>query len=242
MLWRARYVYLCIAAAILAPSPARAITLDGDISYTSDYIFRGISQTGGRSAGQIDLRLGTADGTFAGVFASTLSHLWWQRRLGYTGWNYELEAYLGHRFEVSPSWGITATATNYAYLGGNAPTSNDYQELSLTATYLDLWTLEFALTPNAVRSDDYGNTKRYEAATLSSSVQVPLIGRLAATAGAGYYRSEDDGYGFGNAGLSFEFKSLRVDAGYYFAQERATVLFPYGRAGSRWAATVIWHF
>jgi hypothetical protein len=33
-----------------------------------------------------------------------------------------------------------------------------------------------------------------------------------------------------------------VDGGYYFAQDRARALFPYGRAGSRFAATVSWHF
>src|SRR5262249_22648278 len=57
---------LWIAAATVAPLRAGAVTFDGDLIYTSDYIFRGISQTGGRSAGQIDLRLSTADGTFVG--------------------------------------------------------------------------------------------------------------------------------------------------------------------------------
>ena len=47
---------------------------------------------------------------------------------------------------------------------------------------------------------------------------------------------------YGNAGLAFEFKSLRLDAGYYVAQERAQALFPYGRAGNRFAGSVSWHF
>lgn len=236
---RAGYISLWIAAAMLAPPPSRAVTFDGDITYTSDYIFRGISQTGGRSAGQIDVRVSTADGTFAGVFASTLNRLWWQKGK-YTGWNYELEAYLGHRFDLSPSWSTTATGTSYSYLGGDAHTSNDYQELSVTTSYLDLWTLELAVIPNAVRAEGY--KKHYLATAASTSVQVPLVGRLAATAGVGYYFTDDDGYGFGNIGLAFEFKRLRVDAGYYVAEERAAALFPYGRAGSRYAATVSWHF
>ena len=238
---RAGNICWWIAAATLASPPSRAITFDGDISYTSDYIFRGISQTGGRGAGQLDVRLSTADGTFAGVFASTLSHLWWRRGQGYTGWNYELEGYLGHRFDLSPSWSITTTGTSYSYVGGDAPTSNDYQELSVTTAYLDLWTVELAWIPNAVRADGYG-TKRYPAVATSTSVQVPLIGRLAATAGVGYYLTDHDGYGFGNVGLAFEFKRLRFDAGYYVAEERAATLFPYGRAGSRYAATVSYHF
>jgi hypothetical protein len=30
--------------------------------------------------------------------------------------------------------------------------------------------------------------------------------------------------------------------GYYVAQDHAQALFPYGRAGSRFAGTVSWHF
>jgi len=92
-------VCLWITAATLAPRAARAVTVDGEISYTSDYIFRGISESGGRSAGQIDLRASTRDGTFLGVFASTLGRVW-QHSWGNSGWDYELEAYLGHRFDL----------------------------------------------------------------------------------------------------------------------------------------------
>jgi uncharacterized protein (TIGR02001 family) len=239
---RTGIVCLWIAAATLGALPARAVTFDGDISYTSDYIFRGISQTGGRGAGQIDLRASTRDGTFVGVFASTLNRLWRRPAIGDSGWNYELEAYLGHRFELSPSWSATLTGTEYAYLKGNTPFDDSYQEISVSASYLDLWTVEVALIPNAVRFDGGYRLGRYPAYVTSTSVQYPLVGRLALTAGVGYYTSDEDGYAYGNAGLAFEFKSLRFEGGYYVAQNRARWLFPYGRAGSRYAASVSWHF
>jgi uncharacterized protein (TIGR02001 family) len=232
---------LSIAAATLAPRTAEAVTVDGDISYTSDYVFRGISETGGRSAGQIDVRASTRDGTFLGVFASTLERVW-QHGWGKSGWDYELEAYLGHRFELSPAWSATLTAVNYSYMGGNAPMSNDYQEVSVATSYLDVWTLTAGVIPNAVRYYGSHRLGRYPAYVADTSAQLPLIGRLFFTAGAGYYTSDSAGYAFGNAGLGFEFKSLRVDAGYYVAQDRARELFPYGRAGSRFAGTVSWHF
>ncbi len=47
---------LWIAVATLAPRAASAVTVEGDISYTSDYIFRGVSESGSRSAGQIDVQ------------------------------------------------------------------------------------------------------------------------------------------------------------------------------------------
>jgi uncharacterized protein (TIGR02001 family) len=232
---------LLIAAATLAPAAAGAVTIDGDISYTSDYVFRGISESGGRSAGQIDLRASTRDGTFVGVFASTLGRAW-QHSWGNTGWDYELDAYLGHRFDLSPAWSTTLTAVNYSYLGGNAPLSNDYQEVSVAVSYLDLWTVTEAVIPNAVRYDGGYRLGRYPAYITDTSAQLPLVGRLFLTVGAGYYTSDSTGYAFGNAGLGFEFKRLRIDAGYYVAQDRARLLFPYGRAGSRFAGTVSWHF
>jgi uncharacterized protein (TIGR02001 family) len=230
-----------IAAATLLASPAHAITFDGEITYTSDYILRGISETGGRSAGQIDLRLSTQGGTFVGVFASTLQRLW-QHQWGYSGWNYELETYVGHRFDLSPSWSSTLTGTYYTYLDGNTPFSDDYQEISLTTTYLDQWTVELAIIPNSVRFEGGYRNGRYPAYVVSTSGQIPLVGRLALTGGAGYYTSDSDGYSFGNVGLAFDFKSLRIDAGYYVAQSHAQELFPYGRAGSRFAGSISWHF
>lgn len=239
---RSRVVCLWIVAATLLAIPVHALTLDGEISYTSDYILRGISQTGGRSAGQIDLRLSTQEGTFAGVFASTLNRLW-QRPWGYSGWDYELEAYAGHRFDLSPSWSSTVTGTYYSYLQGrNTPYSDDYQELSLTSSYLDLWTVELALIPNAVHFEGGYRRGRYPAYIVSTSGQIPLVGRLSLTAGAGYYTSDGQGYFFGNTGFGFEYRSLRLDAGYYVAQNRAAAQFPYGRAGSRYAASLSWHF
>jgi uncharacterized protein (TIGR02001 family) len=232
---------LWIVAATLAPRAVRAITVEGDISYTSDYVLRGISETGSRSAGQIDLRVGTRDGTFLGIFASTLGHTW-RRTWGNFGWDYELETYLGHRFDLSPAWSATLTGSSYSYLKGNVPVSNDYQEISLAASYLDLWTMTVSTIPNAVRFDGDYRAGRYPAYIADTSVQLPLIGRLFLAAGAGYYSSDETGYWFGNAGLAFEFKSLRFEGGYYFAEDHAQVLFPYGRVGSRFAGTVSWHF
>lgn len=232
---------LWITAATLAPDAARAVTVDGDISYTNDYVFRGISETGGRSAGQIDLRVSTRDGTFLGVFASTLSRVS-KRSWGTAGWDYELEEYLGHRFDLSPAWSTTLTAVNYSYMGGNVPMSDDYQEISVAVSYLDFWTVTESIIPNAVRFDGNYRLGRYPAYITDTSAQLPLIGRLFLTAGAGYYTSDSTGYAYGNAGLGFEFKRLRVEGGYYVAQDHARMLFPYGRAGSRFAGTVSWHF
>lgn len=230
---------LWIAAVGLPPRLARALSVDGDVTYTSDYIFRGISETGGHGALQLDVHLTTLDGTFAGAFASTLG------KVMFYHWDYELQTYIGHRFDISPSWSTTLTAVNYAYLGGNVHSSSDYQELSLAASYLDRLTLSVFASPNVVHYDRY-RLGRYPAYGFDASTQLPLVGRLLFTAAIGYYSvgegSETLGYVYGNSGLAFEYKSLRVDAGYYVTQERAQPQFPYGRARERIAGTISWHF
>jgi uncharacterized protein (TIGR02001 family) len=234
-------VCLLIAVALLAPRAADAISFDGDLTFTSDYIYRGISETGGRPAGQIDLHATTGDGTFVGVFASTIDRLW-HRGYETLGWDYALEEYLGHRFDLSQDWSTTLTAVNYTYKHGNAPINNDYQEISAALSYLDSWTLTVSYLPNAVRWDQGTRLGRYPAYTSDLATQLPLFRRLFLTAGVGYYFSDSADYLYGNAGLGFEFKSLRFDAGYYVSQQKAQTLFPYGRAGSRFAGSVSWHF
>lgn len=234
--------WFLIGVALLAPRAADAIALEGDLTYASDYVYRGISETGGRPAGQIDLHLAGDDGTFVGVFASTINRLW---HLEYKtiGWDYEIEEYLGHRFELSPSWSTTVTGVNYQYVHGNAPLNDDFQEISVAVSYLDSWSFTAGYIPNAVRYYGHGyRLGRYSAYAGDMASQLPLVGRLFLTAGIGYYVSDGADYVYGNAGLAFEFKSLRLDAGYYVAQDRAQQLFPYGRAGKRFAGSVSWHF
>lgn len=229
----------CLAGALLTAPVARGITPGGDLTLTSDYIFRGISQSADQPALQGDLHLSTADGTFAGLFASTL------RKISQHGANYELEEYVGHRFDLSPLWSTTVTAVNYSYRAGNIPFSNDYQEISAALSYLDLWTVSVAMSPNTVRYAGGYRLGRYASYVADASAQLPLVGPLFATAGVGYYTLAGPfgtGYAYGNAGLAVEYKAWRLDAAYYVTQVRSQYLFPYGQARNHFAATLSWHF
>ena len=231
---------LWIAALGLVPRLALALTFDGEASFTSDYIFRGISQTDGHGAGQLDLHLTTSDGTFVGVFGSSLG------KVMYYHWDGEVEAYVGHRFDLSSSWSTTVTGVNYSYVGGNIPWSNTYQELQVSLSYLDRFTFSVAGSPDSVRYDQGYRLGRYPAYAVDATTQLPLVGRLLFTAGVGYYAVGDGsdtlGYGYGNAGLAFEYKSLRLDAGYYVVDKHAQDQYPYGQARNRVAGTISWHF
>ena len=237
---RVSVVCLWTAVAALFPSHAPAVTVNGDATYTTDYIFRGISQTDGHGAGQLDVHLATLDGTFAGVFGSTLG------RVRDRYWSYELEEYVGHRFDLSPSWSTSLSVVNYSYFGGNVPISNDYQELTLSASYLDRWTLSVSSSPNVLHFNREYRLGRYPGYVAEASTQLPIVGRLFFTAGIGYYQigSGMDGLGYlyGNGGVAFEYKSLRIEGGYYAVQEHAQPQYPWGWARNRVAGTLSWHF
>lgn len=237
--FRSAFFHPWIAAAVLASPVAQGISVGGDVTLTSDYIFRGISESNGRGAAQLDLHVTTSGGSFAGAFASTLNGI------NGRGADYEVEAYLGHRLDLSPAWSTTFTAVDYSYLHGRQPFSNDYQELAAAVSYLDRWTVSLAFSPNAVRYEVPYRLGRYPTFVSDVSGQLPLLGRLFLAGGLGYYALDwpgGRGYAYGNAGVGFEYGPWRLDAAYYVIQRRAQELFIYGRAAERFAATLSWHF
>ena len=225
---------------------ARAISFGGDAAITTDYIYRGLSETDHKGAVQLDLHASLATGTFAGVWTSSLDH----KYRPYA--DYDVEEYIGQRFDLSSAWNTSITATNYSYLGGDQHHSSDYQELTASVSYLDRWTFSISAIPNAQRYWGYEWIGRYLAYDAETSGQWLIWKGLYVTAGAGYYlftgtntRSVTQptvGYGYGNIGLAYEWRSWRLDVDYFLTQDRARMLFPYPYANQRVAGTLSWRF
>ncbi|TLY75798.1 MAG: hypothetical protein E6K49_11725 [Gammaproteobacteria bacterium] len=53
---------------------AIAASVGGEVSVTSDYIYRGLSESAGHAAVQVDLHASSAAGTFVGAWGSTRDH------------------------------------------------------------------------------------------------------------------------------------------------------------------------
>jgi uncharacterized protein (TIGR02001 family) len=128
-------LYAWMAVCLVHAPSARAVSFGGDVAFTTDYLYRGLSETSDKGALQLDLHASIATGTFAGVWTSTLDH----RFRPYA--DYKVEEYVGQRFDLSSAWNTSITATNYSYLGGDQPYSSDHQEISASISYLDRWTL-----------------------------------------------------------------------------------------------------
>ena len=139
----AALLHACIVLGLAHAPAARAVSFGGDVALTSDYVYRGFSETDNKAAFQLDLHASLATGTFAGVWASTLDNKYQPYA------DYKLDEYIGQRFDLGSSWNTSLTATNHQYLGGNQYYSSDYQEIGASVAYLDEWTFSISAIPNA---------------------------------------------------------------------------------------------
>ena len=173
---------------------ARSLTPGGELALTSDYIYRGVSQSDGHGAVQGDLHLATPGGTFVGAWASSRDPDLEPDA------NAVLELYLGHRFSLSSTWSATLSGRAHYYLNASSydPT-DDYQEIAASLTYLDRWSVSVTAIPNAVRYWFYTRLSRAPAWVADTSGQWLLGREFFVTAGVGYYRSQATGSGIERA-------------------------------------------
>jgi len=235
---------LTLMALSVRCAAAAEFDVGGNLALTSNYIYRGVSESNGHPAVQADLHADLSGGTFLGAWAST------RDRALEPGAGYDLELYLGHRFDLTSEWNASVSARSRYPLGGRNEPSDDYQELGAALTWLDRWSLSLAVLPSAVRYWRYIRLSRSTAWAADTTGQWLIGGGLFVTAGAGYYRAAGtgpgiraaNGYAYGNAGLALERRRWRADVGYFRAQDRAQLLFPYPVANREVAGTVTWRF
>lgn len=114
------------AAAIAAESPH---SLSANVTLTSDYVFRGITQTSGEPAIQGGLDYSHASGFYLGTWASNVS--WLEDFQGYQSGSMEIDVYGGFRGDIGKT-GLTfdVGAIQYMYPGKRAgATKADTSEL-----------------------------------------------------------------------------------------------------------------
>ena len=89
-------IFSVLAAASTAPAFAQEVTVSGNVALTTDYVFRGVSQSdqGPAVQGGFDVAFGDS-GAYAGAWASNIN-------FGTGGSNLELDLYGGFKFALGP--------------------------------------------------------------------------------------------------------------------------------------------
>ena len=97
-------------AAQAADAPS-AFTTSGNLAFTSDYVFRGITQNGGKTALQGGFDVAHTSGLSAGVWASNVN---------WTNTTLEVDLYANYGFSLSKDFSATVGYLAYVYEGNSS--------------------------------------------------------------------------------------------------------------------------
>jgi uncharacterized protein (TIGR02001 family) len=228
---------LCTLGASL---PCHALeSWGGSVGLTSDYLVRGISRSNHSAAVQADLHISTASGLIGGLFASSVQIAPGEDR------NAEVGAFVGFSLDRRSDWRARILASHYSYVGNQAGSKYDYDELTVEAGYREWLDVTVVYSPNSPRYLTYAGLIGVDATTAEFSVHSPWYRRLAATAGMGYSKiagPEGAGYTYWSAGAVCDLAPWSISLSYVDTSTAAKYLFYDAAAHDRWMATLIWRF
>jgi uncharacterized protein (TIGR02001 family) len=234
---RLSVVLAVIGLAVVAPSRADP-GFGGSVVLTTDYVFRGLSQTKNEGAIQGDLHYQWLSGWFAGAWASNI------RFQAPDSPNKEYNLYLGYARQFTSDWSARATVVHYGYPGGSS--DYNYDELAVGTDYQNRLFLTVAWAPNVSRySYYYGAAHHRSEISYELNARQPLKFGISAAAGAGYYDLTDlfgSTYWAANGGLVYALGDFQLDVTYYWVSNQARVIFGPATAHDHWVATLLWRF
>lgn len=238
-------VKACLASvlALTVGGYAVAAEVGGSVVATTDYVYRGLTQTDHGAAAQGDVHLRGWGGWFGGIWGSTAFS---QPELANKS---ELNIYLGHAWTLTPDWAVNVHYARYVY-AGDGPYSryyyDDYDEIQAAVSFQTRAKLSIALAPDIQRYSlssarlDRGNQWSFEGA-----FRHPLRRGFSLTAGMGYYDLHDlfaATYWAWSGGLEFTHRQLQLNLTHFSTDDSAQRMFGSQTADGRWALTAAWRF
>jgi uncharacterized protein (TIGR02001 family) len=207
-----KLIAVSILSALLLSAPAMAQEEDegwsigGTIAGTTDYVFRGVSQTAEDPALQGSIDIGHSSGFYAGVWGSNVDF-----EVPGDGINTEIDVYVGWVFSLPSDVELDLQAVRYIYPGSNSGFNIDYNEYiaALSVSYF---------TGTIAYSDDFVNSG-------ADSLYYELAGEFPVgetgfniTATVGYSDVEeatDDNYTSYQVGVNYSWNNILLDVSYY---------------------------
>jgi uncharacterized protein (TIGR02001 family) len=225
----ARRLLGVLLVCVLAPAPAAFAqsAWHATLGATTDYILRGVSQTYGGGAIQAGASYQGALGWVVGAWGSNVDPY-----PGGVG-SKELDLYAGYARELSEDFSARIAYTHYSYLHDPRRAGYDYDEVALTASYVDRLSLTLSYTPDSTAYTNLGLARKQPTFGAEVSGRWPLPKGLALTGGVGYYdlqRLFGVRYWAGSAGVAFIQPRFEIDLARYVGD--STVARLYGDASA----------
>ncbi|WP_255516343.1 TorF family putative porin [Luteimonas suaedae] len=218
----------CAALGLLAVATStHAESVSGSAALTSDYVWRGTTQTQGNPAVQAGFSLSSDSGFYGSIWGSNVEFAPETRASS------ELDLTLGWSGTLSDAWALDTNLLHYRY--PSTTVDLDWTELNGRLTYADRYWLSLGYSPKALGSDDDGVYTQVGA-------RFPAGETFAVEVAAGYYALDDvygDSYWHGQASAIWAVKApfeLRLAA--HTTDSAAERMFGDEFAGSRVEAAV----
>jgi uncharacterized protein (TIGR02001 family) len=228
-------MWMCCGAAAVAHA---ADTVGGSLSLTNDYVYRGISLSQGDTAVQASAYVRPGAGVTVGAWGSTLSS---ERR----PWaDYELDLFASKNWAIDEDWSVRLSLTHFAYLQSRAGSQFDHDEVGGTVSFRERVNASVAWIPNLPTYED-NQIAHHGAQAYEVTANQPVRGLWSLYAGVGYYdlrTTYPRSYWYWNTGIAFSWQSLQLDVQHIDSDSNAATLFGDQSTGSRWVASVNWHF
>ncbi len=209
-------------ALLSAGSCCQAGTFSGNGTLTTDYVWRGTTQTQGDPAVQAGLKFSGDSGFYGSVWGSNV-------KFGpEVGAHTELDFTVGWGKDLTEDWALDVNVLHYRYPG--AKTDLDWTELNGTITYARNYWLSVGYSPEALASDESGIYTQIGA-------RIPFDDRFRLEAAVGYYALNDvygESYVHGQLSAIWTLKApveLRITA--HATDSGAKTIFGDSYAGSR---------
>ncbi|AOY68642.1 hypothetical protein IPT12_03810 [Xanthomonas perforans] len=229
----------CLSLLLLGVAPlaqaqdedASTSPFSGTFAVTSDYLFRGISQTNEEPAFQAGLTYKTPFGLYLGTWSSNVD-------FGAGDPDWEVDGFVGYNTDLGTHWNFDVMINRYQYLGAGA---SNYAELITKTTFLKTYSVTVAYTDDLYGSKTDGYYYAFDA-----NWTLPYDFTLGAHAGHSVYTSSlsqvDHDYNDFGVNVGKTFGPLGLSVGYYDTSKAAE--FGFGRQNSQnhlvATATVTW--
>jgi uncharacterized protein (TIGR02001 family) len=215
-----------------------------NLTLTSDYILRGVSQSAGDPAVQADIHLyKPLTGTLAfigGLWGSSVQ----PPRTDTT--SVELDPYLGLLWTINDAWSAKFTFVHYAYPWTSHSSRREYDEIGMSMSWRDGLSFGVSIAPQVMAYDTDHWVSGRTIASYDAGYQRAITTHWSAMASVGYYDLSNvyrTGYAYWGTGVSYSYSAVRVDLGYFGTDSHGRELYARnGEADSRLATTFTWRF
>lgn len=227
-------------AALLSATVSAEGRFNGLVGVTSDYVFRGSSQTRGEPAWQAGVGYEHNTGAFAGAWASRID---FDPQADH---ELEIDYTIGYGRDLRRDfWGEIALR-HYTYPRSPDPLLDyDHTEITGTVRFRDLITLSVSYSPGWSGYTSLGAVRTERLFTIEGSVQYPLRYGFSVTGGLGSLDIAGATGGtslYWNAGIAHQHGRLTIDLSYYDADSGARTLFDFASVQGDVVGAIVYQF